>query len=848
MTAGRLDQKSRFSPYRPPRRPAQPQPPVRTEGHVEVRGKFLFANGQKYFVKGVTYGPFKPTESGSEYKTPDIVARDFAAMREAGINTVRTYTKVDPWLLDIAKANGLRVLVGIAWAQHVAFLDDDKIRESIEDSVREAIRATAGHEAVLGYAIGNEIPASIVRWYGREKIEQFIRALYNIAKKEDPDALVTYVNYPTTEYLQLPFLDFLCFNVYLEKGEDFSAYIARLQNLAEDKPVVLGELGLDSQRNGLDGQADSLQSQIRRAFGGGCAGVCVFAWTDEWFRGGHEIEDWAFGLTDRDRNPKPSLTSVRDTFHELPFSLDVAWPSVTVVVCTYNGARHIRETCEHLTRLDYPDYEVIIVSDGSTDKTLAILSEFPFQVIHTENGGLSRARNIGLANARGEIVAYIDDDAYPDEHWLKYLAWSFLNSRHVGIGGPNLPPLDDDLTAFCVANSPGGPNHVLFHDDLAEHIPGCNMAFRRSALVAAGGFDADFRIAGDDVDACWKLQRNGGTLGFSPAALVWHHRRGSIRTYLKQQLNYGRAEAMLAEKWPDKFNAVGHVRWGGRIYGSGRITPPFGKKVAVFHGTWGSAPFQAMYEQPTGLLASITLMPEWHLTVVGLALLSLLGLVWPPLLWTLALLVPALALQLIQAVRGAVAARIDPRRFSRGERVTARIRIALLHYLQPIVRARGRIKQGLHPWRFSAAPHFLRRIRPVAIWHETWASKEARLETLERKLRAIGVQSRRSGDYDAWDLEVGGGHTGKARVLLAIEEHGSGKQLARYRIEPLFSRFARGFLGGSVVALGLVSFTGHPVAIVAVAVVAILGATIAFVEAMAAGGSVIRALESRPKK
>ena len=76
-----------------------------------------------------------------------------------------------------------------------------------------------------------------------------------------------------------------------------------------------------------------------------------------------------------------------------------------------------------------------------------------------------------------------------------------------------------------MAHAPGGPVHVLLSDEVAEHIPGCNMAYRLDRLRAIGGFDPRFRIAGDDVDICWRLQERGWTLGFSPAAVVWHHRR-----------------------------------------------------------------------------------------------------------------------------------------------------------------------------------------------------------------------------------------------------------------------------------------------------------------------------------
>jgi GT2 family glycosyltransferase len=822
----------------------RPEKISRTDGRVVARGKFLYLDGEKYFIRGVTYGPFKPDSEGCEYKTPEIVDRDFAAMAEAGINTVRTYTTVPTWLLDCAERHNLRVLIGIAWPQHITFLDSSKTRRGIEATVRQTIRNGAGHRAVLGYTIGNEIPASIVRWYGQRRIERFIRQLFDIAKQEDPRALVTYVNYPTTGYLRLSFLDFLCFNVYLEEQRSLAAYIARLHNAAEDKPVILGEVGLDSFRNGAAGQAASLEWQICRAFTSGCAGVCVFAWTDEWFRGGAEIEDWAFGLTDRERRPKPALERVARAFATMPFPADVSWPKMSVVVCTYNGARHIRQTAEALEKLDYPNFEVLFVVDGSTDDTEKILSDFDFEVISVDNGGLSRARNIGLQRAQGEIVAYLDDDAYPDEHWLKYLAWSFMKTRHDGIGGPNFPPPEDDFWALCVAHSPGGPNHVLLADDLAEHIPGCNMAFRKSALERVGGFDRDFRIAGDDVDVCWKIQEYGGTLGFSPAAVVWHHRRSSVSAYLRQQYNYGRAEAMLAAKWPEKFNAAGHVRWSGRIYGTGRATPAFPMKFAVYQGTWGSAPFQGIYEGTHGVLTSMTMMPEWHLVVAALAVTSLLGFVWTPGFFALFGLIPALGLQLVQSVRGATGAHIPPERLSKDQHFRARMMIGILHYLQPLTRLRGRIVEGLRPWRFSLLPLSVRGFKSPWFWHEEWESKESRLMSLESRLHDMGISTQRGGDFDSWDLEVSGGLGGFARTLMAIEEHGGGRQLVRYRIEPRFSKVTLAvLLLLALLALVIGAFEGaqdFPI----LGAFALITLIFGVVQALSAAGAIRHAAES----
>src|SRR5205085_1011387 len=160
--------------------------------------------------------------------------------------------------------------------------------------------------------------------------------------------LVTYVNFPSTEYLELPFLDFLCFNVYLEQRERLEAYLSRLQNLAGDRPLVLAEVGLDSRRNGEEEQAHSLRWQVRAAFAGGCAGVFTFAWTDEWWREGIEIEDWDFGLTTRARQPKPALAAVTGAYADAPLAPAQGWPPVSVVVCTHNGAATLEDCLDGL--------------------------------------------------------------------------------------------------------------------------------------------------------------------------------------------------------------------------------------------------------------------------------------------------------------------------------------------------------------------------------------------------------------------------------------------------------------------------------------------------------------------
>jgi cellulose synthase/poly-beta-1,6-N-acetylglucosamine synthase-like glycosyltransferase len=774
-----------------------------------VHGKFVYCGGTKLWIRGVSYGPFHPNERGHEFHDRHCVERDLTVMSANGINAIRTYTVPPLWLLDLACKHRMHVMVGLPWEQHIAFLDDRRRIRSIRASVRSGVRACAGHPAVLCYGIGNEIPAPIARWHGARRIEQYLRSLHTEAKEEDPHGLFTYVNYPSTEYLELDFVDLVCFNVYLETQQSVSDYIARLHNIAGDRPLVITEFGLDSLGHGEDSQARVLDWQVRTAFAEGCAGAFVFSWTDEWYRGGHDISDWAFGLTDRQRREKPALAAVSRAFAEVPFPPEQHWPAISIIVCSCNGARTIRECFQALLKLDYPNYEVIVVDDGSTDATAEIAASYPFRLIRTPNRGLSSARNTGLRAATGEIVAYIDDDAYPDSHWLTYLATTFLTTTHVGVGGPNIPPSSDGLIAECVAIAPGGPIHVLISDREAEHIPGCNMSFRKDYLEAIGGFDPRFHVAGDDVDVCWGLQQYGWTLGFSPSAVVWHHRRNSIRAYWRQQCGYGKAEALLEAKWPGKYNTPGHVVWTGRIY-SPVFSRAGGRFRRIFHGVWGSALFQSVYQPAPGSTSSLLLMPEWYLVIACLAAISGAGIFWKPLLVAFPLLIVAAGGTVVQATVRGVRASFTTKQQSRTVRLELGGLTAFLYLLQPLARLYGRLREGLTPWRRRGVVQSWAWPRPQlwTIWSEGRLAPDDWLRALETDLIAVGSRVIRGGDYDRWDIEVSNGTFGSVRILNVIEEHGAGKQMARFRLSPRCSRWFLSSICFLVALAGMAAWQG----------------------------------------
>ena len=207
---------------------------------IRPAAKFFFEGDKKFFVKGVTYGPFKPDAEGNYLGRPEQVDADLALMRQAGLNVVRIYHAPPRWFLDRCAAAGMRVLVTLPWEKHIEFLRERSTRKQIAENVRAAVKAHAGHPAIFGYLVGNEISSTMARWLGARRVIEFVEELIRIGRAIDPDALFSYATYPPTEYLLPQNADFCCFNVYLHNQRDFEGYLLRLQNLTGEHPLILG--------------------------------------------------------------------------------------------------------------------------------------------------------------------------------------------------------------------------------------------------------------------------------------------------------------------------------------------------------------------------------------------------------------------------------------------------------------------------------------------------------------------------------------------------------------------------------------------------------------------------------
>jgi GT2 family glycosyltransferase len=742
---------------------------------------FLVEGEEKFFVRGVSYGPFRPNRMGEFLPDKAVVERDFQLVQELGANTIRLYHVPPAGFRELAEDYGLRLLVGVPWAQHIRFLDTREDRRDARRRVREAAVSMRAASNLLALLIGNEIPPQVVRWYGPARVESFLGELMSEVKDIDPGALVSYASFPMTEYLELGFLDLLSFNVYLHRERDLRRYLARLQNVAGTKPLLLTEFGVDSGREGEEKQARIVASTAAATAELGCAGAVAFSFTDEWFTGGHEVEDWSFGLVTRGREKKAAFEALQQVYRQPHPTPPSPAPKVSVVICAYDAERTLEECLESLTRLRYPDFEVIIVDDGSTDRTREIAERYPqFRLISHENRGLSAARNDGIYAAKGEIVAFTDSDCAVDPDWLVFLVRRLVSEDFAAVGGPNVPPPEDHWIPEVVSRCPGGPTHVLLTDLEAEHVPGCNMAFWRDKLLEVGLFDPIYRAAGDDVDICWRLQNAGYKIGFAASALVWHRRRATIGAYLQQQRGYGRAESLLYFKHPYRFNLLGGSRWLGRIY-SDLGAGIFARRAVIYSGPLGSALFQTLYEAPASLLRHLPATLEWNalallLTLIGgLSYLTTLHL--PTFLFAG---VTLFALSIAQAVVIAFQSDFSELHVPKWK---ARGVVAVLNYLGPFVRAIERNKVRMRGMSSVERIRFPKlRQRPevdlldrgfrLSYWNTTGIEKEACITALVNFLRPRKYPIVLDNGWERWDASVHRGIWIRGEVRVLVQNHG----------------------------------------------------------------------------
>lgn len=255
-------------------------------------------------------------------------------------------------------------------------------------------------------------------------------------------------------------------------------------------------------------------------------------------------------------------------------------PLISVVVCTYNGGRKINKCLDALLNQEYPRYEIIVVNDGSNDDTEAIIKSYPIKIINnSKNMGLSASRNVGIKNAKGEIIAFTDDDCMPKKTWLSGLSENYDNKNIAAVGGIIVPAnvSTSIILKYLKARNPLTPlelsilnsNNIFYRLYLyllnlfidsnklsnkreVYSLVGANMSFRKKVLNEIS-FDNEFRFGSDEEDLFKRIhiQLKNVSIVLDPDIIVNHNFDLEISSILKRQFKYGQGNAKMYFKHLD---------------------------------------------------------------------------------------------------------------------------------------------------------------------------------------------------------------------------------------------------------------------------------------------------------
>jgi GT2 family glycosyltransferase len=228
--------------------------------------------------------------------------------------------------------------------------------------------------------------------------------------------------------------------------------------------------------------------------------------------------------------------------------MDRERPFVSVIIPTYNRPRQLEICLQSIARLRYPQtrFEVLVLDDGSPTSPQAVVAPFRDELAVTlltrPHAGPAAARNAGAAQAEGELLAFTDDDCWPDAHWLQTLAARFAASPDCAIGGRTLNAFPSNpysttshlILELVYAHYNTNPGQALFFATQNLAVPA-----RRFRML--GGFDATFfPFASEDRDFCDRWLQHGLQMIYAPEAVVYHAHEMTLRSFSRQHLEYGR--------------------------------------------------------------------------------------------------------------------------------------------------------------------------------------------------------------------------------------------------------------------------------------------------------------------
>jgi glycosyltransferase involved in cell wall biosynthesis len=238
---------------------------------------------------------------------------------------------------------------------------------------------------------------------------------------------------------------------------------------------------------------------------------------------------------------------------------------VTLYVPCYNVETYISTCLEGVLKQTHPPDEILVIDDGSRDRTVQIASQYPVKILrHQQNSGLAAARNTAFRNARHELVAALDADCIAEPSWLERLVNHFSDEKLAGVNGRLEEAVQTSLAdrwrklhmAQHWGDAPVRNPRFLF---------GADTVYRKAAVLAAGGYDERLRTNGEDSSMSTRVAALGYHTFYDPRAVVRHLRQDTVRTVLETYWRYRRDyfSAMTASKfWHSfRYQHIGSARY-----------------------------------------------------------------------------------------------------------------------------------------------------------------------------------------------------------------------------------------------------------------------------------------------
>lgn len=215
---------------------------------------------------------------------------------------------------------------------------------------------------------------------------------------------------------------------------------------------------------------------------------------------------------------------------------------------------YIRETVAEILKIQRDDFEIIIYPDKATKEIWDKVRQ-----ISTGRVGPAQKRNFAIRDAKGEILVFIDDDAYPEKNFLDVLDGDFSNENITAVGGPAITPESDSFWqkvsgAFFLSSLAGGNPERYFaigRKRFVDDWPSVNLSIRKKSFAEIGGFDCEY-WPGEDTKLCLDIiKKLNGKILYNPDLIVYHHRREGLINHLKQVGGYGLHRGFFAKKFPE---------------------------------------------------------------------------------------------------------------------------------------------------------------------------------------------------------------------------------------------------------------------------------------------------------